>query len=232
MLNGDPAGPGLGDEQLRNRHGLNFRIQDPPFFIAEAQFRTNQGKQDLGLARTLKLGAWGHTGTFDDQRIGADGRLLADPASLGFAAKHRGNFGFYGVIDQQLYRPPGGDADSGITVYSRVSVSPSNRNLVDTHIDGGIVFAGLASSRPKDKFGAGFIYARFSDSIRERDRDAIVFSGTPGVVRDYELNLEMTYQAEIVPGWTVQPVLTRVWHPNGDASRNAWVTGFRTMWRY
>jgi hypothetical protein len=38
--------------------------------------------------------------------------------------------------------------------------------------------------------------------------------------------------AQIVPGWTVQPVLTRVWHPNGDASRNALVTGARSVWRY
>ena len=31
VFNGDPAGPGVeGDEQLRNRHGLNFRVSDPP----------------------------------------------------------------------------------------------------------------------------------------------------------------------------------------------------------
>ncbi len=29
VLNGDPAGPGPGDEQLRNRYGLNFRVNDP-----------------------------------------------------------------------------------------------------------------------------------------------------------------------------------------------------------
>ena len=44
MFNGDPAGPGPGDEQIRNRHGLNFRIADPPLVIAEAQHRANQGK--------------------------------------------------------------------------------------------------------------------------------------------------------------------------------------------
>jgi len=54
----------------------------------------------------------------------------------------------------------------------------------------------------------------------------------PGVVRDFEANLEFTYQAQIIPGWTVQPVVTRVWHPNGDASRNALVTGIRSVWRY
>ena len=62
VLNGDPAGPGPGDEQLRNRYGLNFRVNDPPFVIGEAQFQRNMGKKDEGLATTLKLGGWGHFG--------------------------------------------------------------------------------------------------------------------------------------------------------------------------
>ena len=52
MLNGDPAGPGLGDEQLRNRYGLNFRIKDPPFFIGEAEWQHNYGN-----GQPLKHGA-------------------------------------------------------------------------------------------------------------------------------------------------------------------------------
>ena len=60
VLNGDPAGPGPGDEQLRNRYGLNFRVNDPAFVIGEAQFQRNLGKKDEGLATTLearRLGA-------------------------------------------------------------------------------------------------------------------------------------------------------------------------------
>jgi porin len=232
VFNGDPAGPGPGDAELRNRHGLNFRVQDPPFIIGELQLRTNHGKQDLGLARTLKLGAWVHAGDFDDKRLAIEGRLLADPAGSGIPVQRRGNSGLYAVIDQQLYRPPGGNHESGITVFSRMSVSPSDRNVISAYVDGGVVFAGLVPHRPDDKFGASFIYARFSDRVRAFDRDRIVFTGMPGVVRDYELNLELTYQAQIIPGWTVQPVLTRIWHPSGDASRDALVTGVRSIWRY
>jgi len=56
--------------------------------------------------------------------------------------------------------------------------------------------------------------------------------GLPGFVRDYEANLELSYMAQIVPGWTVQPDLQFVWHPSGDASRNAIVGGVRSVWRY
>jgi porin len=232
VLNGDPAGPGPGDEQLRNRYGLNFRISDPPFVIGEMEYQHNKGATDAGLATTIKLGGWGHFGRFNDQRFAVGSTLLADPNGSGVPIQRRGNSGLYAVIDQQLYRPKGGDADSGISVFSRMSISPSDRNPIDAYIDGGIVFAGLIPQRPNDRFGASIIYARFSDGARAFDRDMIAFTGVPGVVRDFEANLEFTYQAQIIPGWTVQPVVTRVWHPNGDASRNALVTGIRSVWRY
>jgi porin len=233
VFNGDPAGPGPdGDEQIRNRYGLNFRVRDPALVMTEAQLRTNRGAGDTGLARTLKLGGWTHFGTFEDKRFSSDGTLLANPLGSGVAAMRRGNFGFYGVIEQQLYRPAGGDANSGVSVFSRVSSSPSDRNLIDFFVDGGIVFAGLIPNRPDDKFGASFIYSRFSDGVRAFDRDQIAFTGSSNVVRDFEANLELTYVAQIMPGWTAQPVLTQIWHPNGDRRRNATVTGIRSLWRF
>jgi porin len=232
MFNGDPAGPGPGDEQLRNRYGLNFRVTDPPLMIGEVQFRRNQEKESSGLATTLKLGAWTHLGTFDDQRFANDGSLLADPAGSGMPLRHRGNFGLYGIIDQQLYRPAGAAADAGISVFSRASVSPSDRNLINAYIDGGIVFAGLIPGRPDDRFGASVIYARFSDSVAGFDQDKIVITGLPQTVRDYEANLEITYVAQIIPGWTVQPDFQYVWHPNGQPGRDAKVIGVRSVWKY
>lgn len=232
VLNGDPAGPGAGDEQLRNRYGLNFRVTDPPFIIGEAEFQHNAGSKDEGLATILKIGGWGHFGEFKDQRFANDRILLANPLGPGIPLQHRGNNGLYAVIDQQLYRPEGGDEESGISIFSRVSISPSDRNLIDRYIDGGIVFAGLFASRPHDRFGASVIYSRFSNSVQAFDQDQIMFTGMPGVIRDYETNLELTYMAQIVPGWTLQPELQFVWHPSGDASKNATVAGIRSLWRY
>lgn len=232
VFNGDPAGPGSGDEQIRNHHGLNFRVRDPALVIAEAQAGVNHGKTDAGLATRVKLGAWGHFGSFGDQRLADDGTLLADPVSSGEPLKHRGNAGVYAVVEQQLYRPRDGDAESGVSVFGRVSTSPSDRNPIDFYVDGGVLFAGMISGRPDDKFGASMMYARFSNGARAFDRDQIAFSGIPGVVRDFEANLELTYQAQIIPGWTLQPVLTYVWHPNGDASRNATVAGVRSIWLF
>jgi porin len=232
VYNGDPAGPGPGDEQRRNHHGLNFRVSDAPLVITEAQFRAYGGKEDTKLARTLKLGAWVHFGSFEDKRFADDGTLLADPAGSGVPVKRRRNGGVYAVADQQLYRPPGAGADAGITVFSRISANRSDRNLIDFYVDGGTTFVGPLPGRPHDRFGASVIYARFSDRVRAFDRDQIAFTGMPGTVRDYEANLELTYMAHITRDWTVQPVMTYVWHPSGDATRNAFVVGVRSAVRF
>ena len=95
----------------------------------------------------------------------------------------------------------------------------------------GITFGGMIPHRPQDRFGAAVIYARFSDNFRAFDQDTLLLTGV-GPIRDYETNLELTYVAQIVPGWTVQPNLQFIWHPSGDASKNATVVGARSLWRY
>src|SRR5262245_44960179 len=189
IFNGDPAGPCPGDPDTCNRYGLNFRLSDPAFFMGEFQWRRNRGKDDTGLATTLKIGGWGHLGQFADQRFANNGTLLASPASSGVPLMHRGDYGIYGVIDQQLYRPPGGDGNSGISIFNRSAISPSDRNLVNVEIDGGIVFAGMIPKRPDDSFGASVIYSRFSDGVRAFDRDQINFGTLSTPPRNYEANL-------------------------------------------
>jgi porin len=160
--------------------------------------------------------------------------LLANPASNGMPLMHRGDYGIYGVIDQQLYRLPGGSGDTGISVFNRSAISPSDRNQVNVEIDGGIVFAGMIPKRPDDSFGASVIYSRFSNSIRAFDQEQINFGTLSTPPRDYEINLELTYVAEIIKGWVVQPVYTYIWHPSGTGIRypDAHVAGVRTIIRY
>jgi porin len=215
LYNGDPAGPGLDDPQERNRHGLNFRIKDPALLMGELQYRYNQDKGVPGLAGSLKAGAWGHFGKFDDQRVDSTGLSLADPASSGVAARRRGNHGVYGVIDQQIWRPSSGEPDKGIGVFARASASPSDRNLVDLYLDGGIAFAGMIPHRPDDVVAFGAAYTRISDDARRFDADAVRFNGA-GVVRTYEALVEFNYQAQIIPGMQVDFDVQRIFNPGGN----------------
>lgn len=232
VFNGNPAPPGDGDEQDRNRHGLEFRTSDPALLMGELQLRTNHGKDDAGLARTLKFGVWHHHAKFDHQRFAHDGTLLADPAGSGIAAQRKSNSGLYAVVEQQLHRPSGGDAESGISLFGRISTTRPDRNLINFFIDGGLVAAGMIPSRPHDKFGVSMMYSRFSSTVRAFDRDLVAITGANAPLRDHEADIEFTYAAQVARGWSLQPVLTFARHPSGDASRNAVVTGVRSLLRF
>jgi len=215
LFNGDPSGPGPEDAQIKNRYGLNFRVQDPPLLMGEAQYKYNQDKEAKGLAGIWRIGFWHHFGDFDSQRFDANGLSLANPLSTGIAARLRGTTGIYGVVDHQLYRPAGGGPDSGISVFSRVGASMPDRNPTEFYLDGGLIFSGMLPGRPDDKIAGTFLYTRMSRDAAALDLDMIRFTGMPQPIRDYELNLAIVYHAQIVPGWTVQPAFHYVIHPGG-----------------
>jgi porin len=226
IYNGDPAGPGPDEPEIKNRHGVNFRVQDPPLLMGEAQYKYNQDKNASGLAGTIKLGFWHHFGEFDHRRFDADGRSLAHPLGSGIAGRLRSSSAIYGVIDQQIYRPAGGGPDSGVVVFSRVAASAPDRNPAEFYLDSGIVFSGILPRRPDDKFGAAVIYTKISRHAADLDRDTNFFTGMPQPIRDYEMTVSLAYQAQIMPGWTVQPEFQYIIHPSGNvADPNAAVPG-------
>jgi porin len=235
IFNGNTGPPGRDgtDDQVRNRYNTNFRVQDPALVFGEARWRWNQEADATGLARTLKLGGWSHLGKFEDLRFAADGSLLADPGSVGVPLRRRGTWGLYGILDQQLWRPAGGDALSGVSVFGRVSVAPQDRSTIGFYADGGVVFANLVPERPNDRFGVSFIFAEYAQAVRDFDRDLARLSGSAQPRRSFEANLELTYLAEIRPGFDLQPVVTHIWNPSEmPGGRNALVVGLRTRLLY
>jgi porin len=242
IFNGDTAGPGPDDPQLRNRYGINFRVNDPPLVLGEAQFLWNGKKGDPGLDGKLKLGFWRHFGSFQDQRFDDAGRSLASAASSGMPATLRGDYGLYAAFEQKLYRV-GSDDDRGIGVFARATYSPPDRNLVDIYADAGVEFIGLSDGRPKDKFGIAAAYAHISPRTQALDGDYQQAFGSGWPVRRFEGLFTGVYQYEIRAGWTLQPNLQYIFHPGGGASsptgpfagktlRDATVLGLRTVVKF
>jgi porin len=266
IFNGDPAGPGAGNPVERDPFGLAFRVRDPPLLIAELAYAYNQptsgsspenphqegmraaarqsqrsGAAASDLPGTIKFGVWVHTERFADQRFDAQGGLLA--ASGGPPLQHAGNFGVYGMIDQMLWRAPGGASDRGLNFFLRASAAPSDRNPIDLYADGGFTFKGPFVSRPDDIVGLGVAFGRISPRAAAHDRDVAVLSGTPMPIRDFEAAVELTYQVQIAENWSVQPNIQYIVHPGGNVPdpldpsgrspiRNATVLGMRTMLKF
>jgi porin len=242
LFNGDPAKPGTGDAQARDRHGLNFRVTDPPFVIGEAQVKYGEPQGPL-LPGMLKFGGWAHFGHFNDLRFGTDFVSLAAPTSNGFPFQHRKDYGVYAAVDQQVYVLRSREATKGIGVFGRLLVSPADRNLVDFYVDGGINFTGVIASRPEDSFGLAVAYANISRVASALDMDAAFYAGQPVPIRDREIAIEATYNAQILPGWYVQPTVQYVSHPGGNVVnpvaasthspiRDAFIFGLRTTTKY
>jgi porin len=214
VFNGDPAGRGLGTPQSRDAGGTAFRVNDDAFAIAEAAYALNRKKDADGPPGTYKLGGWYHSGRFADQRFDAAGLSLANPASSGPPAQHRGDYGLYAVVDQMVWRAPE-SKDQGLGVFLRVAGSPSDRNQVDFYVDGGVNYKGLLSGRGDDILGLGVAYARIGDAASALDRDLNFLNGPSRPVRDCEMALELTYRAQLAPWWTLQPDLQFIVHPGG-----------------
>ena len=243
IFDGDPAGPGRDDPQRRNRFGVNFRLRDPPLIITEAQFKYGSVKDGWLLPGTIKFGAWPHLGRFDDLRLSAEGISTADPSSSGTALRRRGNVGLYGVVDQMIYHVPDAGEEKGVSVFTRISGAPADRNLISFYMDAGLNFTGIIPGRPDDAFGFAGAYAKISPNASLLDQETNFFNMRFGPVRKYEALFEATYQAQIMTGWSIQPDFQYIFHPGGNipnpndpnglrSIHNAAVVGLRSTVRF
>lgn len=221
-----------------NNHGFRWRLdaQNGFFFLNEAQFRWNHRDNETGLPGQLKAGAWFHTAEF------------AEPDSDSFV---RGNYGFYLILDQMLYREPAKiventdaerksgksilsksdganvataeqKSEQGLGWFGRIAFEPQDRNFIGFYFDSGLTYKGLIPTRDDDTLGVGFAYAQLTSGAK----DAAVNEGSVGVRS--EMVLEATYQAQITKWLSVQPDLQFIIHPGGTQDLdNALVIGGR-----
>ena len=212
VYNGDPVGPRCRvDPQLCNDHGLDFRLGDSTFAIAELQIKYNDAVGSDRLPGTVKLGAWKHSGSFADQRTDTMGLSLAQPDSSGLAKRRQGNHAFYALIDQTVYQS---NESQKVNIFARYAALPSDRNLIDSYVDFGAAFTGFFGTRKDDSVITAFAYSKISNSARQLDQDYVA-QATQAVVRNHEALLEVTYIAKILPGLTVQPDFQYIWNPGG-----------------
>jgi porin len=218
VFNGDPAPPGTGDPQVRDRNGTAFRLDDHTLSFGEIWFSPSTEASDK-LPTTYKIGTWYSTSHFADQRFDSAGGLLASPASTGSPLNHDGDWAIYGIVDQRVWQNPD-SKDRGIGIFGQLMGGPGDRNLSNLFIEGGINWLGPFHSRPDDTFGLAFSYLGISPAARAFSRDLVAFARATSSYASNETVIEATYQAPVTNWLTLQPDLQYVINPNVGVPNN------------
>jgi porin len=233
----DPAPPGTGDPQARDRNGTTFRLNGHTLGFTELWY-TPDPKSPPDLPTTYKLGAWYATGNFADRRFDSSGGLLASPASTGQPLNHVGDWALYGIVDQMVWQRPGAK-DDGIGVFALVMAGPSNRNLSNLYAEVGMNWHGPFEHHEGDTFGLAVAYLGISPVARQFSNDLVAFGKAAAGYASNETVIEATYEA-LITGWlTLQPDVQYVINPNAGIPNgfgstplpNALVIGLRATIR-
>jgi porin len=237
VFSGDPLG-----NNPNNLSGTNFNLHNGTLWIGELQYYVNQpsegqlvGADDRSLPGTYKLGFWYNNNPFADQRFGTDGLSLANPASNGIPLEHQGNYSFYAVADQMIWRPDP-DEPRSIGVFARVMGAPGDRNLVSFAANLGIVMKAPFAGRDNDSVGLAATYIKIGNNAHDLDLDQRFFTGGPYGVRTQETTLEATYQYQVNPWWQLQADAQYTFNAGAGQNpvdptaplRNTFVIGVRT----
>jgi porin len=212
VYNGSPVSANYGDPQVRNPGGTSFPLNGGVLAIAEGQFayptqaaasEPNRAGPPVGV---YKIGFWYDSENFLDERYDSAGVSLANPASAGVAAHRRGDYAFYAVIDQMIYRFEN-DPARNVSLFLKPTFTPlEDRNLITFSINGGLTMHEPFVGRADDEFGLGFGYAHVSNAVSAFDQDKAFFN--PAVytpIRSAETFIEATYQYQAAPWWQIQP---------------------------
>jgi porin len=240
---GAPAGENCTTlPQICNDHGLTFPLNGGALWMEEVQYGINQGKDAKGMPAVYKLGGWYASRSFPDQHLGVTTASLpvslASPLSA-FPLMHQGNWGIYMVADQMVWRAQKGP--QALNVFTRAGVSPSDRNLVEAYMDGGVGLTAPLPGRDNDVLTFGFAYSQISADATALDRDAQFFTGGFFPVRDREVILELDYSLQAAPWWTFQFDLQEIVRPGGNIPNplnpprpipNAFLAGVRTTIKF
>jgi porin len=136
----------------------------------------------------VKLGHWGNTIKTDYiDGSGATGDMSGDYAQLSLT-----------LIEES-------DPDQGLKGWLRAGTANADGLALDQYIGGGLVYSGPFKGRDHDQAGFAVAHARFGKPYRAAQSNRVTA----------ETSYELTYQAEVRPGFVLQPELQYIKHPSG-----------------
>ncbi|WP_428308526.1 carbohydrate porin [Lacipirellula sp.] len=145
-----------------------------------------------GLPGTVRLGFWYHSGNPEEIVADPHPRLLGD------------NYGAWATFDKMLINETGEDGDEqGLGAFAQFGWAPQDRNQVDQHYAGGILYRGPIDGRDLDVVGLGVTNVLYGTPSRR------IFGTT------YETATEVFYKAFLTDFIALQFDLQYITNPEG-----------------
>src|SRR5258708_27914326 len=132
------------------------------------------------------------------------GGLLARFVSSGIAKLPTRDFALYGIVDQVVWRRENTEKE-GVGLFLQVQAGPSDRNLSDWFVEGGVNWNAPFHERPDDVAGLSFAYLGISPAARQFSRDLVAFGRGAAPFVTNETVIEATYKMPINDWLNVQP---------------------------
>jgi porin len=188
-------------------------MHGPLFAIAEAGYQFNGQPGDTGLLGNYKAGLWFDNAVYPE--YSTQGPLVTGQTT-------NGNWGFYTLFDQMLFRFDQSDRDRGLGIFGSFLASPNqNTSQLPYFFTAGVAALGLFPNRPQDTTGFGILWGGFSNDLAAAQQR----EGLPS--QNYEMALEVTHRLLFYDGALfVQPDIQYIIHPGGTGEiSNALVLG-------
>ena len=196
VYDGDPGS--LDDDP----HNFNWSIskEEGLFSIGELQYdlKRKENKNTIQkegiLIGTYKVGAYFHSGTFENSPVGIS---------------RKGNYGLYLIADQVII-PRSSYSNRSLSAFTQMGWSPADRNANNFYLGTGINVHGLLFGRYHDILGVGIAHAKITTEIPGFNSEMI-----PGMVSiiTAETALEISYKVQIIDQIAIQPGLHYIINP-------------------
>lgn len=193
-----------------NPHGTHIKLGngDGTLSIIELGYtphlkntEVSKDQEPAEIFNKTAIGFWRYTPQFD--------------AIDGSGLRHN-NQGAYVLAERTLYLE-NGHPSQGLAGFVRFGVASDKVNIADWTGSVGLRYHGLINGRDDDVAGLAVTVNHAGDFYRQTHNS-----------EHQEVDVEMTYRAQITPYFAVQPTLQFIDNPSMDSTvNNAWVIGSR-----